>query len=563
MLQDLQPAPMTDEEAAALAAQQPTAYTNQSPGGAASAPDPAMDAYAQQLAAQSRADAAFAPTKAEVQTMAGAAGQPAPATPPQAPTPTATTAAPVSAGPLPGATQAPMAPRPQPMFVQQVSPGGVIPGHEVDRVGETGKRSIASTIDANNQYAQAASDASIDKQLANEEFQAVSLEHRKALAEQTAQIQKDQAEYRAKADQLQAEIDSDTRRLSNLKVDPDRWWKSKSDFQLMGMKVGQILGGFLEGYTKGAVKDNSYAKMRAEIDADVASQEAAYNRLQNTIAAKRSSFGQLVQRYGSPEAAKSALTAIQLRQMDSVAQSAASKIGTADAKMRAAEISRNVDAENAKLRADAVAYMMPKAVGPSVTAIDPVTGLRLTQEQAFKAGEAEKERRGKLDEESAKAQQKQADTQREDLKWIANERAKQGLPEQENAVSNYRTSAAKVPGDRGVGPVASRIASASPLLYEVYYGKDAGAREQAWAQIKNAYYARISGAAVSPGEEARYESMLSAAHTPEQRAEALRLIEAGIAAASANIDAGAPGAARTHNQQVGAVTGAPAGATKR
>ncbi len=394
MNRDLQPIdPLADEENP----QQPS-FTNQAPGGGATAPDPAMDAYAQQLAQQARNDAAFAPTKAEVQAAAPPAPPPAPVT---------TTAAPVAA-PEPQSQPAPQPvaapPRQPPPFIAQVSPGGVIPGREVERVGPTGKAAIASTIEANNELAKAASDASIDKQLANQEYQAAAQEQRQALAQQQAQIEKDQVAYRQEADRRQAEIDSDTRRLADMKVDPGRWWRSQDELSLMGRKVGMILGGFAAGYTKGAVKDDSWEKMRAEIADDVRQQEAAYDRLQNTIAAKRTAFGQLVQRYGSPDAARNAMQAIQLRQTALMADSAASKIGTADAKLKAAEIRNKVDAETAQLTASAVAYQMPKAVGPSVSYIDPATGLRLTQEQAFKAGEAEKERQGKLAETHAKDQ---------------------------------------------------------------------------------------------------------------------------------------------------------------
>lgn len=425
----------------------------------------------------------------------------------------------------------------------QVIAGGYKPAHERAVLGPTQRAALDRAVQSQERGAQQV--AELEQQAATEAR--VRAAHDVAQAdERMKQAQSVKARNMADLAQADQTVRKTVADVGTYKEDVGDLW-AKSKFNTGAIRFAAALEGFRMGF-QGQGGPNQFLQMQeAAIDREVAAHRAEYNAKKDKVGEAKDAYSRMANMVGVEAADEMAKAAMRDQVAAKGAEIAASK-GLTDASKEYAAAMAALGAKREENIAKAVQYVQA-AKGPEMLRVPgmPVPVTRAEYFGLLKDGLTA----------DRKSADKAAENRSADLKWLSEKRAAQGLPEQEQAIATAKADMGKA-GTKGIGPVASRVAESMPLLYKNLYGNDAAAREQSWSALRNAYYSRISGAAVGAKEEVRLKAQLENARTPEDRTKALGDIEDAVTRSAKNLEAAVPDAAstlRTRGAQPGGVRG--------
>lgn len=267
------------------------------------------------------------------------------------------------------------------------------------------------------------------------------------------------------------------------KVDPERWWNSRSTPQKIMLTIASGLaagGAALHGNTsENFILSNINHRIAEDIDA----QKTEYAMKEKAGEAAKNAFGMAMGIIGDDRAAEATAWAAsldaakaKLAEFDAQTKSALEKV-----KLRKAMA--GIDMQIASYIQQATAYGVPGGIGGGAGA-----GLS-------KHDEAE-------------------------MKWLAEqlEKADYAPTMQIGAqvMSAYRN------GGEGVGAFANYLYTKSPFAYEKMYGPEAAQREMLWNAFRNQAIKSLSGSGVTGTEMVRMQLQLDAANDPASRMSAAK-----------------------------------------
>lgn len=304
---------------------------------------------------------------------------------PPAPLPAASPPGAVPTEPLGPMGPPPPAPSPQAQYMLAVQ-GGINPAHEVDRRGPTFIRAQNQANAATQQAIAQTEERS--QQAAMAEYQMARVQAAKAYAREDAAMQSE-AERTSELAARQKDFDSTVSQLSQMRMDPDRFWASRSTAQKVSGLIGIALGGFLQGARGGS--NPGLDIINQAIDRDIDAQKFAYAATHDTASAKQTAFAIAMQKYQNEDAARAMARAAAL---DAVIAETA-QVG---ALHKGTEVGNRADAAIAQLQIDkmnqigqGVAFI--PATQRARVYVDPRTGLRYTEHEmkALVAKEGERD----------------------------------------------------------------------------------------------------------------------------------------------------------------------------
>lgn len=155
----------------------------------------------------------------------------------------------------------------------------------------------------------------------------------------------------------------------------------------------------------------------------------------------------------------------------------------------------------------------------------------------------------------------------ENTRWLAGKMQEAGIPQAEYAIDEAIAATNAPGGDKGIGPIASRLAQgriagdkpegilgslANEFGQEAHrsiYGDAASIAEQKYQAAENAIMKSLSGSGVSGPEQERIQRQMRGARTPEARRVALQSAYKSIQAAKENLRGGInPNDAKIYDQ---------------
>jgi len=180
-----------------------------------------------------------------------------------------------------------------------VGGGGVTPAHEVETRGPSllGQQGVANqtaaeTVGVNTQNTQ---------QAVQREYEIALQQERQARMREAA-MQQSIAERDQEMADRQADFDNSVKSLSQMAVDPNRFWATRSTGQKIAGFVSMALGGFLQGARGGS--NPGMDAINVAIDRDIQAQMSAYQSARDTVNAKQTAFGLAMQKYQNADAAR-------------------------------------------------------------------------------------------------------------------------------------------------------------------------------------------------------------------------------------------------------------------
>lgn len=306
------------------------------------------------------------PAPAPVPPPEAMAPPPAPAPAPAPPPPPAPVAQELAAPPAP-------APAPVPRYVQ-VGRGGVTPSREVSLLGPMQAAGVDRANDATEQAIQSVGRR--NEQMALAEYALASEQVARAQGREAA-MQTMAAKRDVEMQQRLADFDDSVKTLAAQRVDPDRFWASRGTDQKIGAMVAMALGGFLEGFSGGRIKNNGMEMINRAIDRDIAAQEFAYNAMRESVSGKKTAFAMAMEKYQNEDAARTAARAASLEAAQAqMAQLGALYKGT-DAANRAEMAMADLEQRKADQRLKFSQFVQAQSYGP--TYFDTRTGMPVTQ----------------------------------------------------------------------------------------------------------------------------------------------------------------------------------------
>lgn len=286
------------------------------------------------------------------------------------------------------------------------STGAYTPAHEVSRLGPTQLAAQEAGIKEQNRAIGTIAERQQQQALADEALYFKHAEDARRREEAALQVSilRDQ-EMKARAD----DFDKQAKALSAEKLDPGRFWATKSAPQKIATFVSIALGGFLAGARGG--ENMAMKQVNEEIERDIKAQETSFHIKRAGLDASQTAYGQAVQRYNSTDAARSFARAAAL---DSVA----AEIQRQQAQNKGVESQNRADAALAELaqqRAQqiqqGIAFVQPSATGPTYNVanrLGPQTAAQVNaqiaaeEERGFKLSEIDRKAQGEAGKDSAK-----------------------------------------------------------------------------------------------------------------------------------------------------------------
>lgn len=259
-------------------------------------------------------------------------------------------------------------PADQPRFALAPGSGAVTPAHEVDRRGPSLRHAQDVQDDTFAQAAQnveARTTAAASDEYAMARAQAAAATAREDAAMQSA------AERQQELQARQADFDASVKQLSQMSLDPDRFWASRSTPQKIGGLISIALGGFLQGAHGGP--NPGLDIINQAIDRDIKAQEFGYQAARDTAQAKQTAYGMALQKYGSEDAARAVARASALDAVEAQLRQAGAQYKGTDAGNRADMMAAQLAEQKAQQIAHGIAYV-PATQAPA-TFIDRTTGL--------------------------------------------------------------------------------------------------------------------------------------------------------------------------------------------
>jgi hypothetical protein len=342
-------------------------------------------------------------------------------------------------------------PRPQP-FLHQVSGGGIVhqAAHETELRGPQLK---------------------VAQQHRNEIVQGAIGEVKDRIAEQVAgdfriaNQQEDEARARQQASEnaavqqaqemqkRQADFDQSVKALSQMSVEPGRFWSNANVGQKLAAVISLSLGGFVAARNGG--RNPGQEQINSLIDNDIKAQEFAYHAAHDTANAKQTAFSMAMDKYKNADQARAAARAASLDAAQAqMAQQAALWKGT-DAANRATMATAGLEDDKTEQIRQGVAFTSPRDVGVAPQWAD-ADGIHYSEQQVR---DLKKEERG----------------QEHDIRKIGAETAgaliKEGAKEDKTTAKDERALSVKLPnGDvvKGRDAVQTReLSEAAQASHEI------------------------------------------------------------------------------------------------
>lgn len=335
-----------------------------------------------------------------------------------------------------------------------------------------------------------------------------------------------------------ADFDRTAKQLAQEKINPDRFWASRTTPQKIASFISIGLGGFLAGARGGS--NMGLDMVNDAINRDIAAQEANYKIRREGLEAQSTAFGMAMQKYQSVDAARAFARA---SAMDAVA----SEVARQQARWRGTEGANRATAALAELdqqRADQIlkgtqfiqgGYVEPKyrlanRIG-TYTGKEVDAMLGKEEERGFELEKEDRKIAGEIRKETAK-------NEGEDAKYISKSLESAGIPETRSAAEQARKALISTPKGYGERVFEYTPAGQSDTARKVAFGKGAAEREQTWSNYKNQAMKALMGN-VTKDEERRANTALEGANDNESRLQAIKFIETILNDRESNIRKGA------------------------
>jgi hypothetical protein len=189
----------------------------------------------------------------------------------------------------------------------------------------------------------------LDRSRAGEEADAAkaradALEHARIahMAEQREDDERAQAQV-ARLEQARAEYAATT-------VDPKRMWKDMGAGNQAAAALFVGLGGFLEGYSGGAVKNRALDILERAVDRSIAAQESAMAKAGRAVDIERSVLSDMMRINGNRESARAMAKITMLEGLKAEADARAARYGTEQAAINAEALKKGLDDKIGVLR---------------------------------------------------------------------------------------------------------------------------------------------------------------------------------------------------------------------
>ncbi len=206
----------------------------------------------------------------------------------------------------PGAQSAAPPKAPPPPDVDY-APVGAVGGHPAGEAHVRGPQQEGHMLAALEPPAEAAQRSDFRNQLAAQHEQDVYAQQ----AEEALRHQEALQAAQAKRQQELAAMDQDYRdavnRLGTASIDTNRWWANKSTPDKIGTALLVFLGGIPATATGG--RNPAYDRVMSEINGDVDTQKFDYQAGLDQLKGKQTAFAQMLDRFGSEDAADAAARA--------------------------------------------------------------------------------------------------------------------------------------------------------------------------------------------------------------------------------------------------------------
>jgi hypothetical protein len=171
-------------------------------------------------------------------------------------------------------------------------------------------------------------------------------EEGKSLAQSSKEAQTEAAAREAKAQERLARIDQASAILAQQKIDPDRYWNSRSTVQKVGLSLASMLGGFVQGMKGGP--NVGMETINKGIDEDIASQRADMESGRHRLEDMSSLYARAYQATGDHDEAARMSRGILLESLKTQAAAHEAAATTDEQKANAANVVAKLDEERAK-----------------------------------------------------------------------------------------------------------------------------------------------------------------------------------------------------------------------
>lgn len=442
---------------------------------------------------------------------------------------------------------------------------GGSPGGEVTTVGPTGLKILQGQNQAEDNYLQRqeAHSANIagaegDKVVA---LRGAAQRQQESADRQTAMFAAKQAE----AVKLGAEVEKAGNELASTKIDPERYWSNKSVGSKIAIGIGAFLSGLGSGMQGRAGENKVLDSLSKEIDRDVQSQIDAYNARAKNVDAKRSLYGQLIEKYG-PERAEAVLADAHYKKAMLMVDAATASSNSEQAMARGDELRMEIEQQRAA-RLMKTVQKVPASAGTMKRVVQLPDGSKVLMNDKEMTDYSVKQQELGL---KGGAKSGAIDT---DTRFVAQKLIERNIPDLRSAMANYESAIAKhsptqkegvvrTIAEKALGQTAGAHAS------EAIYGKDATTSDQAWLGFVNQGIKLDAGSGVTGNELDRKRAEMIATSSPEARKAVMRAYAARAKAIEDTALQGISPEAAAAFQKRGqasapAPAGPPPGATRR
>lgn len=183
-----------------------------------------------------------------------------------------------------------------------------------------------------------------------------------------AQFQKEQANAYDKAF---AEHEAAKQEAAEFIKNKKGFWESRTDGQKAMALIAIALGGFIEGYTEGRVKNAGLAAVEKNIKEYIVQQEQQYNAIKDKQEAAKTLFGMIQQRTNDTFATKKIMMELGLESTKNTIESLAKG---SQAKAKSAELIAEIEDKKLKLEEERLKNLQEKEVSKTeieVRGLDP------------------------------------------------------------------------------------------------------------------------------------------------------------------------------------------------
>lgn len=197
-----------------------------------------------------------------------------------------------------------------------------------------------NTLDARDEYEKSLQNILATQEQENARLSAAYQQQRGAIGAAQGRMERFQSEQENAYERAFAEHEAAKQEAAEFIKNKKGFWESRTDGQKAMALIAVALGGFVEGYTEGRVKNSGVAALESTIKQYVTEQEIAYNRIKDKQEAAKTLFGMIQQRTGDKFATQKIMMELGLK---SVANTIDSLATSSSSKVKAAELKAEID----------------------------------------------------------------------------------------------------------------------------------------------------------------------------------------------------------------------------